>query len=187
MKIYSTNDQVLPSWVQNLFLLAQSFPQNHELGQTHMKDGISKANINKWIFSRTFRRKELKTPCSSHRGAPPNRARAVSLCGLEPSCRTRRHRRGLEAWLTVSELTAHWPYLEVKIILNLSQNWQGKNIQERNTGYSFLLICFRATPSIWKFPGQGSNQSCSSSLHHSRASCEPCLWPTPQLKATLDP
>ena len=153
MKIYSTNDQVLPSWVQNLFLLAQSFPQNHELGQTHMKDGISKANINKWVFSRTFRRKELKTPCSSHRGAPPNRARAVSLCGLEPSCRTRRHRRGLEAWLTVSELTAHWLYLEVKIILNLPQNWQEKNIQERNTGYSFLLICFRATPSIWKFPG----------------------------------
>ena len=47
-----------------------------------------------------------------------------------------------------------------------------------------LFICFffqGRTCGIWKFPGQGSNWSCSASLHHSHSNkgFKPCLQPTP--------
>ena len=45
------------------------------------------------------------------------------------------------------------------------------------------------TCSIWRFPGQGSNQCCSPSLHQSHSNMGPKmhLSPTPQLMAMPDP
>ena len=58
--------------------------------------------------------------------------------------------------------------------------------------FSFFLSFFFGgahTCDIWKFPGQGANQSCSClpvpQLCNDRS--VPCLWPIPQLMAMLDP
>ena len=53
----------------------------------------------------------------------------------------------------------------------------------------FLSFCLFLSHShgIWRFPGQGSNQSCSLHHSHSNAGSELRLRPTPQLMATLDP
>ena len=61
-----------------------------------------------------------------------------------------------------------------------------------NEFYFILFIYFAfqgLTHGIWKFPGQGSSQSYAASLcqSHNNSGSEPCLQPTPQLTATLDP
>ena len=53
--------------------------------------------------------------------------------------------------------------------------------------FVFLLFLGPLPRGIWRFPGQGSNQSCSLCQSHSNAGSEPCLQPTPQLTATPDP
>ena len=59
--------------------------------------------------------------------------------------------------------------------------------------FAFYFIVVTYSCGIWKFPGQGSKQSCSiraaaASLHqsHSNKASKPRLGPTPQLRATLD-
>ena len=81
-----------------------------------------------------------------------------------------------------------------KCVMLKNLRFQSQDVLPLNTGscepqvlfsYLFIFAFQSRTHGTWTFPGQGLNWT----LHHSHSNTgsEPCLQPTPQLIAMLDP
>ena len=66
----------------------------------------------------------------------------------------------------------------LRLVLNL--------LSHNGNAWKFIYLFPFLRPHLWHM-ARGRIRAAAASLRHSNTGSEPCLWPTPQLRATLDP